>query len=241
MRKLLPGHHPSIDDLFKNGTRVLPEWHIDLTDLLFVSTMEKVSVPYGHPNPHEMYMTLEVPPQSHPMITSLLLPYLPPDHPENLDDMLRNPADFDMPNFHPSLARFLLPESTSDGEVVQETKPTEISAVEVVQDTKPSSTNDVDSTYKPSAQPTEISAVEVVQDTKPSSTNDVDSTYKPSAQPTGSSVVEVVKDTNPSLAAGDWVNPTITTWELPWFHPPIEWVADTKVCILFLMKYRLTC
>jgi hypothetical protein len=104
--------------------------------------MERVSVPYGHPNPHEMYLTLEVPPQSHPMITSLLLPYLPPDHPENLDDMLRNPADFPMPNFHPSLARFLLPERTSDGEVVQETKPTESSGVEVVHDSEPSSTND---------------------------------------------------------------------------------------------------
>jgi hypothetical protein len=31
-------------------------------------------------------------------------------------------------------------------------------------------------------------------------------------------------------AEGDWVNPNITTWELPWFHPPIEWVANTKVC-----------
>ncbi|KAL7502826.1 hypothetical protein ACHAXN_001326, partial [Cyclotella atomus] len=142
MRKLLPDVHPSIDDLFENSTRVLPEWHIDLTDLLYVSTMERVSVPYGHPNPHEMYLTLEVPPQSHPMITSLLLPYLPPDHPENLDDMLRNPADFPMPNFHPSLARFLLPERTSDGEVVQETKPTESSGVEVVHDSEPSSTND---------------------------------------------------------------------------------------------------
>jgi hypothetical protein len=35
-----------------------------------------------------------------------------------------------------------------------------------------------------------------------------------------------------SAAAGGWVNPTITTWELPWFHPPIEWVANTKVCML---------
>jgi hypothetical protein len=30
-------------------------------------------------------------------------------------------------------------------------------------------------------------------------------------------------------AFGDWVNPEITTFELPWFHPPIEWVSANRV------------
>jgi len=43
MRQLLPANHPNIDELFENSTRVLPDWHIKLTDLLFVSPMEKIS------------------------------------------------------------------------------------------------------------------------------------------------------------------------------------------------------
>jgi hypothetical protein len=30
-------------------------------------------------------------------------------------------------------------------------------------------------------------------------------------------------------AFGDWVNPEITTFELPWFHPPIEWVSANRI------------
>ena len=120
MRNLLPENHPDIDELFKNDTRVLPEWHIDLTDLLFVSQMEKIAVPRGHPNPQKMYLMQEVPPKNHPMITSLLEPYLPPGHPLNLDEMLRNPGDFPLPNFHPSLARFLLPQADVKEETDQE-------------------------------------------------------------------------------------------------------------------------
>ena len=117
MRKVLPINHPDINDLFENSTRVLPDWHIDLTELLYVSKMEKVLVPRGHPNPQKMYTTQELPPQNHPMITTLLEPFLPPDHPENLDEMLRNPADFPLPGFHPNLASFLQLESITEPDV----------------------------------------------------------------------------------------------------------------------------
>ena len=111
MRKLLPSSHPDIDDLFDNSTRVLPDWHIDLSDLLTSRKMQRVEVPRGHPNPMEMYYTLEPTPKNHPSVISLLQAYLPPDHPENLDEMLKNPADFPLPGFHPNLASFLLPKS----------------------------------------------------------------------------------------------------------------------------------
>jgi predicted ferric reductase len=81
--------------------------------------MEKVVVPRGHPNPQKMYLMQEIPPKSHPMITHLLEPYLPPGHPLNLDEMLRNPADFPLPDFHPSLAGFLLPQADIAGETYE--------------------------------------------------------------------------------------------------------------------------
>lgn len=83
--------------------------------------MERVLVPRGHPNPQKMYQTQELPPSNHPMITSLLQPFLPPDHPENLDEMLRNPADFPLPGFHPSLASFLQLEGVVEDETTQST------------------------------------------------------------------------------------------------------------------------
>jgi hypothetical protein len=31
-----------------------------------------------------------------------------------------------------------------------------------------------------------------------------------------------------------WVNKEVTTWELPWFHPPIEWIAENQVSSLMI-------
>lgn len=112
MRKLLPSNHPDMDDLFDSGSRVLPDWHINITDLLFVSPMERVPVFKGHPNPMEMFYTGEPIPNIHPSVSELLGPYLPPDHPADLDEILRNPLDWTMPDFHPSLTKFIYEDSS---------------------------------------------------------------------------------------------------------------------------------
>lgn len=43
-------------------------------------------------------------------------------------------------------------------------------------------------------------------------------------------------------AVAEWVNPVVTTLELPWFHPPIDWVAANKVSADFLsLSVRRLC
>lgn len=88
------------------------KWHIDLSDILTSSTMEKIEVFVGHPNPQEMYFMGEPLPNIHPSVTALLTPYLPPNHPEDLDEILRNPMEWRMPDFHPSLSQFLYESNT---------------------------------------------------------------------------------------------------------------------------------
>eukprot|EP00804_Cyclotella_cryptica_P026232 CCRYP_009796-RC/>CCRYP_009796-RC protein AED:0.05 eAED:0.05 QI:1240/1/1/1/0.85/0.75/8/145/833 len=114
LRDVFPSGHPDIDELFVNY-KVMPENHPDISRILRIEPMQRIQVPRGHPHPQKMYDMLERTPNNHPSVSSLLGSYLPPDHPENLDEMLRNPADFPLPGFHPNLASFLKLEGTSQG------------------------------------------------------------------------------------------------------------------------------
>ena len=108
LRQILPDGHPDPDDLFRNENRTqLPEWHPDLSLLLNMRSIPQITVFLEHPNPQQMYDSNEIIPDSHPSVTNMLEAYLPPDHPGDLDEMLRNPIDYPMPDFHPDLNTFL--------------------------------------------------------------------------------------------------------------------------------------
>ena len=67
-----------------------------------------IDVPFNHPNVDENYMNGIPQPDDHPSIEEMLLDYLPPNHPQNLDEMLHNPSDFPQPFGHPSVNSMLL-------------------------------------------------------------------------------------------------------------------------------------
>ena len=47
-------------------------------------------------------------PEDHPSIEWMLTEYLPPNHPPNLDEMMRDPNDYPLPFGHPSLDSMVL-------------------------------------------------------------------------------------------------------------------------------------
>jgi hypothetical protein len=108
---LLPSNHPDIYDLFQQP-RQLPEWHIDISIILNVEELPRgyatVAVFFDHPDVNENYMMGNPQPKDHPSIEWMLVEYLPPNHPPNLDEMMRDPNDYPLPFGHPSLDAMVL-------------------------------------------------------------------------------------------------------------------------------------
>jgi hypothetical protein len=108
---LLPTNHPDIDSLFQQQ-QVLPIWHIDISMIVNIDALPKgipkIDAPHNHPNVDENFKNGIPQPEDHPSIEVMLLDYLPPNHPQNLDEMIHNPRNFSLPFGHPSLNSMLL-------------------------------------------------------------------------------------------------------------------------------------
>jgi hypothetical protein len=108
---LLPTNHPDIDSLYPKQ-QVLPIWHIDISMIVNIDALPKgipkIDAPHNHPNVDQNYMNGIPQPEDHPSIEVMLLDYLPPNHPQNLDEMIHNPRNFTLPFGHPSMNSMLL-------------------------------------------------------------------------------------------------------------------------------------
>lgn len=107
----LPFDHPlNLDEMLQNPSEYeLPLGHPDFADMMDVRHLEtpSVTVYFDHPNATKSFIAGRALPSGHVSVTEMFEDYLPPDHPLNLDEMMQNPADYELPLGHPDFSRMM--------------------------------------------------------------------------------------------------------------------------------------
>lgn len=103
-------NHPDVDELIKSGTP-LPRSHPGLEQYItyksFDFTYKRLTIkPYWHPSIDELWRSKTSAPENHPNINQYFSNDVPLSHP-NIDDIIRNPAFYNMPPYHPPIDPFV--------------------------------------------------------------------------------------------------------------------------------------
>ena len=108
---LPPGHPMNIDEMLSNPKEYpLPLGHPSLSTFVEISDypngLPSIPVYFVHPDISTAFDTGRVLPKLHPSVTEMFFEFLPPGHPTNIDEMLSNPKEYQLPLGHPDLSSF---------------------------------------------------------------------------------------------------------------------------------------
>ena len=109
MSSLLPVGHALIDAYLRYpAVHTLPSWHIALDTIIMIAPYPTgliKDVSSAHPDPAAQYTLGVAVPSTHPHV-SFATGVLPANHPD-IDTVLKIPAHFPLPSWHPPLSQFV--------------------------------------------------------------------------------------------------------------------------------------
>lgn len=107
----LPPNHPlNLDEMIQNPSKYeLPLGHPNFGATMKAENLElpSISVYFDHPNATDSFISGQALPSGHTSMSDLLVYFLPPNHPLNLDEMMQNLFNYELPLSHLDFANMM--------------------------------------------------------------------------------------------------------------------------------------